>query len=90
MIASIIGLSLIAIITIIVASFVGFDDISSGVWPAVYIFPDIGLPIGFVLIIVLLVVSARRRSREAREVAAEAALAAKPKAAPRVQPRKKK
>lgn len=73
MIAAIVGLSLIAIITIIAASFLGMRDVSSGLWPMVYIFPDIGLPIGFILIVVLLIISARRRSREAREAREQAA-----------------
>jgi uncharacterized membrane protein len=89
MIAAIIGLSIVSIIVIIVASAVGVRDVSSGLWPVIYIFPDIGLPIGFVLIIVLLIISARRRSREAREEAAAAELAARP-APKRTQPKKYK
>ncbi len=68
MIAAIVGLSILAFLAVIIGTYSGLDakDFASGIWPAVYTLPLIGLPIGFVLIIVLLVISARRRAREAR------------------------
>lgn len=80
MIAAIVGLSIVAFIVIIIAVASGVD-IGAGVWPAVYVFPGIGLPVGFVMIIVLLIISTRRRSREAAAAQAEAnpGTAAKPK-----------
>jgi len=63
-IGSVIGLSILAFLAIIIASWQGFssEDFSQGAWPAITFLPLVGLPLGFVLIIVLLAVSTRRRS----------------------------
>lgn len=73
MIAAIIGLSILAFLAVIIGTAVHLDAkaFSTGVWPVIYTLPEIGLPIGFVLIIVLLILSTRRRARETK--AAEAA-----------------
>jgi hypothetical protein len=67
MIVGIIGVSLLCFAAFLIASLVGVrgEALSQGVWPAVVIFPLIGLPIGLVLIIVLLFMNLRRRAREA-------------------------
>jgi len=70
MIASIVALSIIAIIVVIVAS--GVFHVKD-LWAPIVLFPGIALPIGFVLIVVLLIISTRRRSKEAREAEAAAA-----------------
>jgi Zn-dependent protease with chaperone function len=85
MIAAIIGLSILAFIVDIIALAAGVDT-GKAPWTVVWLFPGLGLPVGFVLIIVLLIVSARRRSREAREDAEAAAIASRPKPPARVQP----
>lgn len=89
MIAAIIGLSILAFIVDIIALAAGVDT-GKAPWTVVWLFPGLGLPIGFILIIALLIVSARRRSREAREAEEAAALAAKPKPVARVQPKKRR
>lgn len=63
MVAGTVGLSVVAFLAIIIATWAGFDrtDFAQGVWPVVTMLPLIGLPVGFVLILVLLVVSTRRR-----------------------------
>jgi uncharacterized membrane protein len=96
MIAAIVGLSILAFLSIIIGTAVGLDQaaFTSGIWPAVYVLPEIGLPIGFVLIIVLLILSARRRAREARaaeeQAEAQAQAAAASRARPPVKARRKK
>lgn len=67
MIAGIIGASLLCFAAFLIASLVGVrgEALSQGIWPAVVIFPLIGLPIGLVLIIVLLFINLRRRAKEA-------------------------
>ena len=67
MVASSIGLSIIAFLATIIATAVGVRDFGSGIWPVVFVLPLVGLPIGLVLIIVLIIVSGVRRGREARD-----------------------
>jgi ABC-type multidrug transport system permease subunit len=64
MIASIGGLSVLAIIVFIVASAAGVDTRVSP-WPTIAVFPTFGLPVAFVLIIVFSVLSITRRRRDA-------------------------
>lgn len=66
MIAGIGGLSLIAIIAILVVSLSNADS-SEGPWLLIAVFPTIGLPIALLLIIVLTVIAITRRRRIARE-----------------------
>jgi hypothetical protein len=65
-IGSIGGLSILAIVAIFIgrAANVSF---TGGVWPAVAILPEIGLPLTVVLLVVFLVVTAVRRARLARD-----------------------
>jgi TRAP-type C4-dicarboxylate transport system permease small subunit len=62
-------ISILLIFTVLIAAGAGLTPTQSqeGVWPTIRVFPLIGLPIGFVLILVLLVTNMRRRSREARQ-----------------------
>ena len=59
MVASVIGVSLIALIASLALAFSGVRDIQFLVFLA-----QIGLPVGFLLIIALLIVSIRRRNRD--------------------------
>ena len=67
MLASSIGLSILAIIAILVGTGVGVRDFDEGIWPVIIILPNIGFPIGIILLVVLVIVSARRKSRAARD-----------------------
>jgi len=67
MLASAIGLSILAIIAILVGTGVGVRDFDEGIWPVIIILPNIGFPIGIILLVVLVIVSARRKSRAARD-----------------------
>lgn len=66
MVAGIGGLSLLAIIAILIVSLLG-GDTGEGLWLTVSVFPALGLPIALVLIIVFAVVSVVRRNRIARD-----------------------
>ena len=62
MTAGVIGVSVLTIIVVLIAYFVGYHQL-----PALLaLIPLIGLPLGMLLIISLVVVSARRRKREAK------------------------
>lgn len=67
MVASAIGLSILAFIAVIVGTAAGVTDFGVGVWPVVIVLPTVGLPIGLLLIIALIVISGIRRGREARD-----------------------
>lgn len=71
MIAGIVGLSIVAFLTVIIATASGLpgDQFTGGFWQAVALLPGVGLPIGFLLIIVLIIISGLRRSREAKGTA---------------------
>ena len=71
MIAGIVGLSIVAFLTVIIATASGLpgNQFQGGFWQAVALLPGVGLPVGFLLIIVLLIISGRRRSREATAAA---------------------
>ncbi len=65
MVASIIGLSILAIIGILIGYGTKVNN-GNGIWQAIDLVPGVGLPIGFVLIIVLLLMNGVRRSRAAK------------------------
>ena len=67
MVASSIGLSLLAFLAVIIATAAGVTDFSAGVWPVAIVLPAIGLPLGLLLVIALLVISGVRRGREAKD-----------------------
>jgi hypothetical protein len=66
MIASSIGLSLLAIVAIIIGQLAGANT-REGIWLTVLVLPPIGLVLGVLLLIAFMVVSAIRRSRAARD-----------------------
>ncbi|MAT17678.1 MAG: hypothetical protein CMF56_03815 [Leifsonia sp.] len=66
MIATVGGLSVIAIVGVFLGRSAG-ADLSSGVWPAVALLPSIGLPIAFLLIVAFLIASVVRRRRLAQD-----------------------
>lgn len=68
-IAALVIVSLVCIAAILIGTAVGgFAQQGSGegLWPAVFVFPLIALPIAFVLIIALIVVVGRQRSKAAK------------------------
>ncbi len=62
---AVIGLSLLAIVAVLIAGAAGIAT-GSGIWVTVSILPLIGLPIGLLLLIAFIVVSAVKRSRQNR------------------------
>ena len=66
MIASAAGLSILAILAVIVANLSGTNT-REGIWLAVAVLPFVGLTLAFVLIIVFMIVSVVRRRRLARD-----------------------
>jgi len=66
MIASVGGLSVLAMIVVVLAGFLGETEFG-GVWPFIRVLPLIGLPIAFVLIVVFLIVATTRRRRIERD-----------------------
>ncbi len=69
MFVGIVGLSILAFIAVMVATFAGVganDGFSQGIWPIVLTLPLFGLPIGFLLLVALLIVNGVRRARETR------------------------
>jgi len=67
MVASAIGLSIIAIIAVIAGTGFGVKDFDEGIWPVLIVLPSIGLPIGVLLLIALVIVIAVRKSRAAKD-----------------------
>lgn len=67
MVASAVGLSIIAFLSIIIGTAAGVRNFGEGIWPVAFVLPLIGLPIGLILMIVLIVTSGLRRGREARD-----------------------
>lgn len=70
MVAGVVGLSILAFLAVIIGTVAGVGangGFGMGVWPFVFMFPAIGLPVGFVAIITLMVLTGIRRSREARQ-----------------------
>jgi hypothetical protein len=65
--ASVGGLSIAAILVVLVARISGVRDMTGGAWPAVVFIPFIGLPITLVGIIAFIVMLGVRRSRLARD-----------------------
>ena len=66
MVASSIGLAILAIIALLIAGLAGIKT-GEGVWLTVVVLPPIGLALGVLLIIALVIVSALRRARAARD-----------------------
>lgn len=69
MVAGTVGASIIAFFAVMIGTFANADApgwAEEGIWPAVLVFPLIGLPIGFLLLVALLIVNGVRRSRESR------------------------
>jgi hypothetical protein len=69
MVASAVGLSILAFLAIIIGTGVGLKaaDFSAGIWPVVFVLPLVGLPVGLVLLIALVIISGIRRGREAKD-----------------------
>lgn len=61
--AAVTGLTLIAIVALLIARAVHVADLSAGIWPVVAVLPLVGLPIALILAIVLIVVMNTRRRR---------------------------
>jgi len=69
MVAASIGMSILALLVVMIASLAGGVDLSVGVWPVIAVLPLVGLPIGIVFMITLFIVSAIRRGRESKDAA---------------------
>ncbi|QNE37301.1 hypothetical protein [Leifsonia shinshuensis] len=68
-VAALVVVSLVCIAAILVGSALGGmpqQGSGQGLWPAVFLFPLIALPIAFVLLITLIIVTGRQRSRAAK------------------------
>ena len=68
MVASSIGLAILAIVTLLIAGIARIDT-NVGVWLTIKVLPPIGLIFGVAFIIALVIASAIRRSRAARDAA---------------------
>lgn len=66
MAATVIGLSVVAIVGVLIAG-AARVDVSQLPWPAVITLPLVGFPVGILLILAFFITSAVRRSREARD-----------------------
>ncbi|WP_350349318.1 hypothetical protein ABIQ69_05190 [Agromyces sp. G08B096] len=69
MVAGVVGASIIAFFAVMIGSFANAGDTGwaeQGVWPFVLVFPLIGLPVGFLLLVTLLIINGTRRRRESR------------------------
>jgi len=63
--ASLVGISLLAIVAILLAALFGASGTyNEGVWPVLALIPVIALPLAFLLVIARLVVATLRRARE--------------------------
>lgn len=67
MVASIGGLSVVAILAVIVGNLAGIRDYSGGVWPLAVVLPAIGLPVTATLLIVFFVLRALHQRRLSRD-----------------------
>lgn len=65
MAATVIGLSVLAIIAVLIGSAAGADP-RTPPWPTIITLPLIAFPLGILLILAFVVTSAVRRGREAR------------------------
>ena len=66
MVAGIGGLSVVAIVAILIATISNVNT-SEGLWLPIAVFPTLGLPVALVLIVAFAVVSIVRRRRIARD-----------------------
>lgn len=63
---TVIGLGVVCILIVIIASISGHGNSSSGIWPTITLLPEIAFPIAIILVIAYVIVSVVRRTREAR------------------------
>jgi hypothetical protein len=63
---TVIGLGVVCIMIVIIASISGHGNSSAGIWPTITLLPEIAFPIAVILVIAYVVVSIIRRTREAR------------------------
>lgn len=71
-VAALVVVSLVCIAAILIGSAVGGmpeQGSGQGLWPTVFLFPLVALPIAFVLLITLIIVTGRQRSRAAKPAA---------------------
>jgi membrane protein DedA with SNARE-associated domain len=66
MVASVVGLAILAIAAVLIGYATSTND-GTGIWQIVDLIPGIALPIGFLLIIALLVITFVRRSQAAKD-----------------------
>ena len=68
MIVAVLGFSVLIMVIVLIAGASGVD-FSEGVWPFFAKVPQIGLPIGFLLLVALIVTVGVRRARASRDAA---------------------
>ncbi|HWH26241.1 MAG TPA: multidrug ABC transporter ATPase [Pseudolysinimonas sp.] len=66
MAATVGGLSVVAILAVIIARLAGVTDLRDGVWPVAALLPVIGLPITLLLLVAFFIARAVRHRRLAR------------------------
>ncbi|WP_422870386.1 hypothetical protein [Curtobacterium sp. RRHDQ10] len=67
MVAGVLGVSLIAFIMLIVAWLTIKTIPGTGIWPLVTVLPEIGFPVGMLLVFALLAVTWIRRARQNKD-----------------------
>jgi apolipoprotein N-acyltransferase len=67
MVGAVIGLSLLSFAVTIVGWLTLHELPATGIWPIALVLPEVGLPIGLLLIIALIVVVWRRKAHENRD-----------------------
>lgn len=65
MLVGVVTVSVIALAVVLIATWTGTDDLSTGAWPVIAMTPYFGLPLGMLLLLTLLIVTMTRRARSA-------------------------
>lgn len=71
-VAALVVVSLVCIAAILIGSAAGGmpeQGSGQGLWPTVFLFPLVALPVAFLLIIVVIIIAGRQRSRAAKAAA---------------------
>ncbi|RWZ64509.1 multidrug ABC transporter ATPase [Labedella populi] len=63
--------SVVCLVVVLIATWVGTTDFGGSVWPVVAMTPYFGLPVAFLILLTLLIVATVRRARTARQADSE-------------------
>ncbi|RUQ99286.1 multidrug ABC transporter ATPase [Labedella endophytica] len=66
MLIGVFAISIVALFTVLIATWAGAVDFGGSLWPVVAMTPYFGLPISFLLLFALLIIATVRRARAAR------------------------